>query len=343
MTEHNYSQGEIAWQAIVKLDKDLKEAAQTMTRADARTLINIFYDIQHVRIRLSNQVDAAIDNGRPCDLLKWALKNEEVYERNCLNSLQIWTRKHPITKRWVEQLYGVGPITCAGMIAYLDEKPPPTVGHWWSFAGMQPNTKALTNDKATELIKKELGKASGPVTIEQATSICQSLYRKSDSVIHFAMFDKEGKERPLTVASLATALARRPWNARLKTLLWKFASTQVRLHARSKGKGAYGTLYYTRKAYEIAKNEAGDYAETAATILKEKNYKKTTDAYKAYIQGKLPDAHIHARCLRWVAKVFVAHWHQVSFNLEYGVDPPRPWIIEHGGHDHYIDPPGWDG
>jgi hypothetical protein len=66
--------------------------------------------------------------------------------------------------------------------------------------------------------------------------------------------------------------------------------------------GPYRKLYEERKAYETAKNEAGDYADQAAKRLSEAKFGPKTAAIKAYTAGKLPPMHLHARAQRYMEK-----------------------------------------
>jgi len=130
---------------------------------------------------------------------------------------------------------------------------------------------------------------------------------------------------------------KRPYNARLKTLCWKIGESFVKV---SGNKDAYyGQLYAERKLMEIDRNEKGHYKDHAKKQLKEKKYGKTTDAYKCYIQGKLPPAHVHAIAKRWVVKLFLSHFHSIWYELEHGVKAPTPYAIAHLGHAHLIEPP----
>ena len=133
---------------------------------------------------------------------------------------------------------------------------------------------------------------------------------------------------------------KRPWNASLKTLCWKLGESVVKTsgHERS----FYGPIYVQRKAFEIARNERGELAEAAAKALASKNYGKTTDAYKSYIVGKLPPAHIHARACRYTVKVFLSHLHEKWRTME-GLPVRDPYIVAAGkltGAPHEkIEPP----
>ena len=131
---------------------------------------------------------------------------------------------------------------------------------------------------------------------------------------------------------------KRPWNARLKTLCWKIGDSFVK--QRASDKDIYGKLYEERKALEIERNERGDFADQAANTLKEKKFRQS-DTRVAYEQGKLPPGRIDLRARRYAVKLFLAHLHHVMFEDRYKELPPKPYIIEHGGHTHFIKPPNW--
>lgn len=129
---------------------------------------------------------------------------------------------------------------------------------------------------------------------------------------------------------------KRPWNADLKRLCWLVGESFVKV---SGNEGAlYGQLYKTRKEAEIAANEAGKYADQAAAVLERKKIGKETDAYKAYVVGRLPPAHIHARAKRYAVKRFVSDLHYVWHVIEFGKEPPAPYPVAHLGHAHWIKP-----
>lgn len=116
---------------------------------------------------------------------------------------------------------------------------------------------------------------------------------------------------------------------------WKLGESFVKV--KNNPEDQYGHLYEERKAYESAKNEAGDYKEQAAEILKTKNIGKDTDAYKAYIQGKLPPGHIHARAKRYAVKLFLSHLFDFWYRHHYQKEPPKPFAIAILGHAHMLE------
>jgi len=129
---------------------------------------------------------------------------------------------------------------------------------------------------------------------------------------------------------------KRPFNASLKTLCWKLGESFVKVSGNEKS--LYGKIYRERKELEIAKNEAGDFADQAKAKLEKFNIGKTTDAYKAYSKGKLPPAHIHARATRYAVKMFLSHLHELWFEMETGKKAPVPYVMAHAGHTHKIEP-----
>lgn len=134
---------------------------------------------------------------------------------------------------------------------------------------------------------------------------------------------------------------KRPWNARLKVLCWKIGQSFVKVS--NNPKDIYGHLYRKRKEYEIRRNDAGEYADQAKQKLERFRIGKNTEAYKYYSNGMLPPAHIDQRAQRWAVKLFLAHYHHVAYEIEFGEAPPNPYPFAMLGHDgrQYIPPPNW--
>lgn len=131
---------------------------------------------------------------------------------------------------------------------------------------------------------------------------------------------------------------KRPYNAFLKTLCcFKLGESFVKVS--NKPDAFYGNLYKLRKEQEQAWNEEGKNAARSKEILTEKKLGKDTGAYQAYSGGKFPPAHVHRRAVRWVAKMFVAHYHYVGFRLLFNEEPPQPYVFSVLGHGNIIKPP----
>jgi hypothetical protein len=131
---------------------------------------------------------------------------------------------------------------------------------------------------------------------------------------------------------------KRPYNARLKVLCWKIGDSFVKQSGRPNC--VYGHVYQERKAQEVERNEQGAFAEQARVSLETKRFGEN-DTRKRYEEGKLPDGRLDLRARRYAVKLFLSHWHHVAYEVAYGAPPPKPYIIEHGGHTHFLAPPNW--
>lgn len=259
-----------------RLSRDLRAAAATLTDREARYLVDAYYQAQKDRIRNAHQARAAEKSEEPHAVLDWFRVRSALIERSIGGALGVYARSHKLG-RWCLSIHAVGPVITAGLLAHIDITRAPTVGHIWSFAGLNPDRKWGKKEK-------------------------------------------------------------RPWNASLKTLCWKIGQSFMKLRANDKD--VYGAVYEQRKALEVERNEAGAFAETARKTLEERNFrdKETRATYEA---GRLPAGRLDLRAQRYAVKLFLAHFHHVAYELHYGTPPPKPYIIEHGGHTHFIAPPNW--
>jgi hypothetical protein len=126
-----------------------------------------------------------------------------------------------------------------------------------------------------------------------------------------------------------------PWNSNLKVLCWKVGQSFMKF---SNAEACdYGRVYRQRKAYEIARNESGGNAETAAAWLPRVGV--ATEAHGHYAAGHLPPSQIDARARRYAVKLFLAHFHGVWYQLHYRKAPPLPYPIARlSEHTHFIAP-----
>ena len=133
---------------------------------------------------------------------------------------------------------------------------------------------------------------------------------------------------------------KRPWNADFKTLCWKVGQSFMKFSGAEEC--VYGHIYQQRKMEEVARNDSGRNADAAKKALAEKNYDKKTDAYKHYMAGHLPPAHVDARARRFVVKLFLSHFQLVWWYIDTGNLPPKPYAMEFRGHAHFLMPPNTD-
>lgn len=317
-------------ETIQRLKRDVLKGAEELGRAQVRFLVDSYYMIQEERIRSAGQVRELSNSGEPHELLVWFLRQHDTLEQQIKRVLEYYAKSTPLG-RWAMSQKGIGPVITAGLLAHIDISKAPTAGHIWSYAGLDPRVIWPSREQARAWIKEN------GVNVEKAA---MHFRRNPDTLLRMATTDRNGKQVKLTADSLARALCKRPWNARLKVLCWKIGESFIKLY--KKDDAFYGVKLRQRLEYERAQNKAGAYAEQAERLLREKNYGKNTEAYKHMSEGRLSPAHILARAKRWTVKLFLAHYHEMAYILELGQKPPMPYPIAHMGHVHRIAPPVHD-
>ena len=171
--------------------------------------------------------------------------------------------------------------------------------------------------------------------------------------------DREGYTRPVSTETVGSIWRfagldptakwekgqKRPHNAKLKVLCWKLADSFVKQSGRDSD--VYGHVYRARKALEVARNEAGLFADQAAASLATRDIKDKA-LRKTYEAGRLPDGRIDLRARRYAVKLFLAHYHHVAYESIFGHPPPIPYIFTENarkmgldGHNGFIGPPNW--
>jgi hypothetical protein len=260
---------------LLKLSRDLKQAAKTLTATEARYLVDAYYQLQRDRIRASHQVLQSEKQGEPHLVIAWLQTNTSTLERNIKSALDTYTSAQPVGQ-WAKSIVGIGPVIAAGLLAHIDITRAPTVGHIWRFAGLDPTQ---TWEKSTK----------------------------------------------------------RPWNAELKRLCWLIGESFTKVSGNEKD--FYGKLYLERKAQEITKNEALAFKDQAEKSLTTKKWRPDTATKAHYEKGMLPPARIHLRAQRYAVKLFLSHFHHVSYWHHYHEAPPKPYVLDHLGHVHLIQVP----
>ena len=325
---------EIGLDPLVRLTRDLRDAAAQLGDDEARFLVDFYYTWQEARKRANNIVRASDE---PHSIVSWLANNTKTVEQLIKGSLGTYAGARQ-AGAWAQSITGIGPVISAGLMAHIDITQSPTVGHIWRFAGLDPSVEWLGKERATKLVG-EVVPGRGEITNEHIVQISSRTNRRAELIRQQALaLARDPESGVFTRANLIAALAKRPWNADLKTLCWKIGESFVKF--KNHPSDVYGKMYDSRKAYEHQKNEAGEYAQRAAYKLERTNIRvrEVRDIYEA---GRLPDGHIHASAKRWVVKLFLAHYHHVAYESYYDQEPPKPYILDRGDHAHYIAPPNW--
>lgn len=323
-------------ESVKRLTRDLTTAAATMSDDEARFLVDAYYMMQDDRKRSHNQVRALGESVEPHAVIAWLAVQSETLENQIKRALDSYTASH-VMGSWMREIHGIGPVLSAGLLAHINIAECPTAGHIWRYAGLDPTFKWLGKDGAKEVMKDF---PRGTPVDDILRDISHRLARREDRLRKLAMpkaKDAEVLGAEISRDSIEKALARRPWNGKLKTLCWKIGQSFMKFS--NDEKCYYGAIYKQRKDYEIRRNERGENAQTAARILVEKKIGKSTEAYKWLQEGKLPPGQIDARSRRYAVKLFLSHLHGEWYRRHHGTEPPLPYPIAILGHAHVIQAP----
>lgn len=125
---------------VVKLTRDLREAAKTLGLREARYLVDTYYSLQDYRIATANQIRALREAEEPSEITTWFENQMETLEGQIKGVLDKWSANQHMGA-WAREIVGIGPVISAGLLANIDIRRAPTAGHIWRFAGLDPTSK----------------------------------------------------------------------------------------------------------------------------------------------------------------------------------------------------------
>lgn len=142
MSEH------IELEALNKLKRDIKNAGSTLSKEEARYLVDLYYQMQEYRKASDNQVRQLqkSDTKEPHETLAFFADNFRTLERNIKSVLQVYAESQPIGQ-WMLSICGIGPVISAGLMANIDITKVQTAGQIQAFAGLDPTREWKKNEK----------------------------------------------------------------------------------------------------------------------------------------------------------------------------------------------------
>ena len=126
--------------SVERMRRDIASAAATLSDDEARFLVDAYYMMQDDRKRSHSQVKALGEDAEPNSVLTWLAEQSGTLEKQIARALDKYTQAHPMGS-WMREVYGIGPVLSAGLLAHIDITKAPTVGHIWRFAGLDPTLK----------------------------------------------------------------------------------------------------------------------------------------------------------------------------------------------------------
>lgn len=120
---------------IKRLGRDIRAAALRLGDEEARFLVDAYYMMQDDRKRASAQQRTLAQADEPNLVIGWLTEQSATLENQIRSALDIYTRGH-VMGSWMRDIYGIGPVISAGLLAHIDIERCPTVGHIWQYAGI---------------------------------------------------------------------------------------------------------------------------------------------------------------------------------------------------------------
>lgn len=329
---------------LASMSKEVKNSVAYVSDNQARLIIDNYYATQNHRLAIANQI-RAVDQGfdqvqegeQPA--IAWLLKDVQNRENQIKKMIAAYAKTIPVCV-WATQIKGIGPVFAANLWSYIDMSRCKHANQWLSYCGQNDNNVPwLGTAKAEAIVKvayEKCGlKSSDKITDEAYAEISKASGRTIQALVrgfgNFRAKNTTGTDR----SAMVNYLAKPPYNLDLKKICYLIGESFVKVSNRG---SLYGQLYKERKALETAKNEAGEYAEQAAKILKEKNFSKDTATKKLLLEGKLSPAHINSRAKRYAVKIFLTHFFEACYIYTNQEKPPVIYPIAHMDHVDYIEP-----
>jgi hypothetical protein len=324
-----------------KITRDMKKVMLTTespSREEIRNLVNLFYQVQDMRISIAEQIrsiNRLSGNDTNTIVLSWSLKSAAAMEKGINDCLKCLCENNRVGK-WLLGIKGIGPVLAAGCLGYFDITNKQYASQFISYAGLNDNNRPwLGVAKSKEIINAVMDSLGTDKVTDDVVLIVAAKTQWKFDYLRENAFDP--RKEKWSKDKLEKACAKIPYNAGLKTHLWKIGKSFE--YQKTREGSVYGRLLAERIVQEITRNEAGKNKELIAKKLSEKNYTKGTDTYNAYMEGKLPMPEINARSRRWVEKIFVSHLFEEMYRVAYDKIPPRYYALEHcDGHHDEIAP-----
>jgi len=295
--------------AIQRLRKDLKTKAKTLSKDEARFLVDSYYIIQEYRKRAFNQIRALEESGEPHEVIIWLAANNEALEKDIQKALDAFSKADPLGQ-WCHSIIGIGPVITAGLLAHIDLNKAKTAGAIWNYAGLNPDVvwgkgeKRPWNDSLKTLcwkIGESFMKQSG-----NENSYYGKLYiERKEIEIRNSLAGKHRKQ----------------------------AEAKAKFYKNAEVKAWYAGCYKKTDVASLV-------AEGIAPIDWVKTLKKRKQKLEAGVgDPMLSPGHLTSRAKRWVVKLFLSHYHGEGYKRILGKNPPKPYPIAFLDHVHEHEAP----
>lgn len=292
---------------VKRLDKSMRVCAAALGQRRVRSLTDLYYQTQKLRISTANQCRGT---GEPTEVFAWLTDALKTIEHDICLTLGQFVRRYRCGN-WLLSQCGIGPVIAAGLLSHLDVRQARTAGHYWSFAGLtqrpwEKGQKRPWNDRLKSLCAYKLGESFVKVQA-RPNGIYGRMFVARRAV------EVENTRAGRHAADAATAAAR----VGKTTVAYAFYSGQL-------PPTIWDDLVAAKAHQRLAALEKAKGTGEGVPML--------------------PPAHIHARARRYAVKMFLSHLHHVQTVDYFGRLPPLPYAFEQmptEDHRHFVDIPNW--
>jgi hypothetical protein len=133
---------------VQRLESDIRKAAATLGRDEARFLVDQYYALQDFRIQSANQVRSIVKSEKeePHGTLMYFGDQYIYLEKKAQSALDVYSNSQPLGL-WAREHVGVGPVIAAGLLAHIDIERAPYASSIHRFAGLLPGQKKVKGVK----------------------------------------------------------------------------------------------------------------------------------------------------------------------------------------------------
>lgn len=285
-------------ETLPQLTRDLRKASGTLSPGEARTLVDLYYQLQIFRIQAGNQNTALAKAEEPHETIGWFNEQFHQLEKDIGKALDAYSAAQEIGA-WARQHVGVGPVIAAGLLAHIDISQSPTPSSLWKFAGLAPGQRYERG------VKRDWNARLKVLCWKMGESFVKNSGRDN------CYYGKLYRER-------------KKFEVDRNNAVW-----EVPRHAVSE----QGTIYTTDGLVVRCAQIEGHWfvqgnAQAALEALTTKNI-RDADYRATLLSGKLPDGQLDMRARRYAVKRFLVHYWQAGYWLHYGTEPPRAYVLEH--------------
>lgn len=133
--------------SLMKLNRDIRNAAKSISDNEAKYLIKLYYQIQTMReaafsqsrtlksdVNLSTKEKKDVE---PHECIDFMANQFLILEKEIADILKIYSKNNEVCK-WMTSITGIGPIISCGFFAMIDIERCETAGSIWRYAGLDP-------------------------------------------------------------------------------------------------------------------------------------------------------------------------------------------------------------